>query len=50
MHIDRLDWEANIIQDMFNKRDADLISLIPLKLDSDDNWFWAYEKSVAYSV
>lgn len=43
--IDALEWDSDIIKDMFSEREASLILNIPLVHSRKDSWFWAEETS-----
>ncbi|KAL8091729.1 hypothetical protein AgCh_034115 [Apium graveolens] len=40
----RLEWDTDLINDIFEERDANLILTIPLKPNENDSWFWNQEK------
>lgn len=43
-------WDIDLIQDLFDSRDANLIMAIPLHSNEDDRWYWRKEKCGVYSV
>lgn len=43
-------WDVDLINDIFTKRDANLILSIPLQRTQDDSWYWKEEKMGFYSV
>lgn len=42
-------WDIELINDMFNERDANLILSIPLGEEIEDNWYWRHEKMGVFS-
>lgn len=44
-------WEFDVIQDIFQTRDAELIKQIPLPVkDTTDSWFWLFDEKGEYTV
>lgn len=37
-------WDVDLVQDIFNSRDANIILSIPLDKTVNDAWYWRYEK------
>uniref|UniRef100_A0A803PWA8 Uncharacterized protein n=1 Tax=Cannabis sativa TaxID=3483 RepID=A0A803PWA8_CANSA len=51
MCMDRLQWDNDILEDIFDVRDRDLILNIPLpETVQNDCWTWSREKNGVYSV
>ncbi|XP_060968346.1 uncharacterized protein LOC133035920 [Cannabis sativa] len=51
MEVDKIEWDNEIILDMFNDRDQRLIWQIPLSaMSTDDSWYWAKENNGFFSV
>lgn len=43
-------WDAEVIEDIFDQRDANIILFIPLDRGVNDSWYWRKEKLGNYSV
>lgn len=50
MTMDGKEWDTDLVQDMFNSRDANLILTIPIRSSQSDTWYWRREKMGHYSV
>ncbi|KAF4389869.1 hypothetical protein G4B88_024150 [Cannabis sativa] len=51
MHIDRKQWDLEVLHDLFEARDVDLIMQVPLSDNVNvDSWFWGKEPNGFYSV
>ncbi|KAF4352656.1 hypothetical protein G4B88_012559 [Cannabis sativa] len=51
MHINRKQWNLEVLQDLFEARDIDLIMQVPLSDNVNvDSWFWCKEPTGFYSV
>lgn len=46
----QVEWDIDLIQDIFEQRDANLILSIPLRPNDVDIWFWNKEKLGGYTV
>lgn len=43
-------WNSDLINDGFDKRDASLILSLTARTMNDDSWYWSKEKLGNYSV
>ncbi|XP_030479041.1 uncharacterized mitochondrial protein AtMg00310-like [Cannabis sativa] len=51
MHIDRKQWDLEVLHDLFEARDIELIMQVPLSDNVNvDSWFWGKESNGFYSV
>ncbi|XP_060960022.1 uncharacterized protein LOC133030933 [Cannabis sativa] len=51
MHIDRKQWDLEVLHDLFEARDVDLIMQVPLSDNVNvDSWFWGKGPNGFYSV
>ncbi|XP_062089159.1 uncharacterized protein LOC133795722 [Humulus lupulus] len=51
MHVGRLEWDEELVQDLFNDRDMRCILSIPLSPNRPlDRWFWSLEPSGFFTV
>ncbi|KAL8108560.1 hypothetical protein AgCh_024870 [Apium graveolens] len=50
LEIDSNSWDEELINDVFDSRDASLILSIPLNNDVEDTWYWRREKLGNYTV
>ncbi|KAM6541300.1 hypothetical protein CsatB_005747 [Cannabis sativa] len=51
LKVGSLEWDEEVLQDLFPQREIDLIRCIPLSPSSvEDAWFWMLETHVDYSV
>lgn len=51
MQEDGCNWDFDIIQDVFQDRDAELVKRIPLQLsDATDSWFWILDEKGDYKI
>ncbi|KAM6563656.1 hypothetical protein CsatB_023654 [Cannabis sativa] len=51
LKVDSLEWDEEVLQDLFVQRDVDLIHRIPLSPFSvEDTWFWMFKTYGDYSV
>ena len=49
MQVDKLEWDADLIRDLFNPRDASMILSIPLSLQRvEDSWYLFHYKKKVY--
>lgn len=46
----RMEWDTDLVNDIFEERDANLIMSIPLSHNENDTWFWNKEKLGGYIV
>ncbi|KAL8092543.1 hypothetical protein AgCh_034709 [Apium graveolens] len=46
----RMEWDVDLINDIFEERDANLILTIPLRHNENDTWFWNKEKLGGYTA
>lgn len=47
---EHIQWDTDLIRDIFDDRDANLILVIPVHNRSADSWYWCKERSGSYSV
>ncbi|XP_060962178.1 uncharacterized protein LOC115725496 [Cannabis sativa] len=51
MHIDRKQWDLEVLHDLFEIRDIEFIMQVPLSYNVHvDSWFWGKESNGFYSV
>lgn len=50
MNTERNSWDADLVNDIFEERDARLILSIPLDDTDVDSWFWKHDKFGHYTV
>lgn len=50
MCTNQIEWDVDLVKDIFSERDAQLILSIPLRSSDTDSWFWKWEKLGYYSV
>ena len=46
----QLEWDLELLRDVFTERDATIISSIPLDHGDSDSWYWRLEKKGFYNV
>lgn len=45
------EWDVDVIEDLFNRRDADLIKRVPIPMsDKMDDWFWLLDEKGVFTV
>ena len=50
MNLAQNEWDKDLLNDIFDERDANLIQSIPINSDEADSWYWKNEKLGMYSV
>ncbi|XP_074359589.1 uncharacterized protein LOC141699273 [Apium graveolens] len=50
MITNQIEWDVDLVKDIFSERDAQLILSIPLRPSDMDSWFWKWENLSHYSV
>lgn len=51
MHIDRREWDHDVIKDLFNQRDQERILHTPISAEGEvDSITWKFELSGTYTV
>lgn len=43
-------WDIDLVEDVFDSRDASIILSIPIDKEVDDSWYWGNDKFGDYSV
>ncbi|XP_074378628.1 uncharacterized protein LOC141720172 [Apium graveolens] len=44
-------WDIELVEDIFNTRDADLIKRVPIPMsEKEDSWFWLLDESGMFTV
>lgn len=43
-------WDIDLVEDIFDSRDANIILSIPIDKEVNDSWYWRREKFGNYSV
>lgn len=46
----KIEWDIDLIKDIFLERDANLILSVPLGTTEADVWFWKWDKLGHYTV